>query len=407
MSKIYEIKENQKIIWKMYLALGSFLAIFLSAIDISRDGMFFIVLGILFMVIAGPKDIKDDFIEFNKHSYVYAIITIAYTVYFSINTDQLYFKANRIPFAIYFMVFLGYTLVNKGQEILCDSRKILFWVLLFFEMCAVVNGVISYVPGQRVSFAYMNAILEGDAVIYMLLLAVLFIDEGRAKLLAFGVSFMMVILTGNRMTLVELLVILVVVLFLRRQEIAKVIKGNPKKAKIIAAFAGTMIIIALVVLHNTVYLLMLGVAQRVVDVTSNDVSSAYRLFALQSVLSFVPDGNMCDILFGRGCMQGYYRLIDYAEPFAEFATQIGPVENTFVSLLYDYGIAAFVLYLGTFIKALITIWKYRHKDIWKEAVLVVYVMFASAFVDMQYWPNMCFLLFTTIGIFLGNIKKFE
>ncbi|SFP37744.1 O-antigen ligase like membrane protein [Butyrivibrio proteoclasticus] len=123
--------------------------------------------------------------------------------------------------------------------------------------------------------------------------------------------------------------------------------------------------------------------------TGGALSITNALFIKDTITPFLS-GRKREILFGRGLLVSRYHLPDNCD-------------NTFSSMLYEFGALSFILYLAAFITAIVVIVRCKDKLAKKQAILVLIMMFGSMFYAMEHWTNVIYLIYTGIGILLGRI----
>ena len=123
--------------------------------------------------------------------------------------------------------------------------------------------------------------------------------------------------------------------------------------------------------------------------TGGALSLTNALFIKDTITPFLS-GRKRELLFGRGLMVSRYHLTDSCD-------------NTFSSMLYDFGAMAFILYLTAFIAAIVVIIRCKDRLAQKQALLVLIMMFGSMFYAMEHWTNVIYLIYTGIGMLMGRI----
>ncbi len=115
-----------------------------------------------------------------------------------------------------------------------------------------------------------------------------------------------------------------------------------------------------------------------------------RLLYIKTIIPAYLDGTTSQKLFGRGPLAIRQDLQEMSE-------------NTFATLLYDYGVIALILYVGFLLFVVYKCIKTTDSDTRKVAIMTCMIMILSAFLSVEYWGNIGFILFSCIGIFLYRI----
>lgn len=115
------------------------------------------------------------------------------------------------------------------------------------------------------------------------------------------------------------------------------------------------------------------------------------------IVGIIPEslsGSFVQIFLGRG----FFSSRIEAPAFCE---------NTFCGFLYDFGLPAFLLYVGVILYAIVILIKRKDTYIRRQALIVIIMLVGSAFYSMEIWPNIMFLIYTAIGILLGRYVSEE
>ena len=131
----------------------------------------------------------------------------------------------------------------------------------------------------------------------------------------------------------------------------------------------------------------------VILLLKRDALHLKNIVAIKGILPAYLEGGMMGKIFGRG------QLAAHAVVSEDY------YENTFVTLLYDYGMLIFGLYMTAFIFAILMIIKTKDALLRKQAILVCVILAISSLFSMQYWSNSFFLIWTVIGALLGRYDQ--
>ena len=114
-----------------------------------------------------------------------------------------------------------------------------------------------------------------------------------------------------------------------------------------------------------------------------------NILAIKGIIPACWGNGRMTLLFGHGQLAAHYAVEEYSE-------------NTFATLLYDYGLITFLVYVLVFVFAVVLLIKSRDRLLRKQAILVCVMLAVSAIFTMQYWSNIIFLIWSGIGILLGR-----
>ncbi|WP_026510167.1 hypothetical protein [Butyrivibrio sp. LC3010] len=116
----------------------------------------------------------------------------------------------------------------------------------------------------------------------------------------------------------------------------------------------------------------------------NNITSFWR------ILPIYLQGGIRNILLGRGMLQAHDIVEDYSF-------------NTFSSLLFDFGLIAFVFYVGLLVYAIVLIIRSKDVALRNMAILTCVTLIVSALHFLIYSVNAAFIVYLVVGMFMGNI----
>ena len=120
-----------------------------------------------------------------------------------------------------------------------------------------------------------------------------------------------------------------------------------------------------------------------------NVPDITNLIAIKGIIPYFFDSTVIEKFLGHGQLAAHYSVEDFSE-------------NTFVTLLYDYGAVVFIMYAAAMLFAVVLTIKSKDKILKKQAILVIVMLVFSVAFSMQYWSNIFFLIWTSIGAMLGR-----
>lgn len=406
--------------WSNYLYIGMAVAIVLSLVDATRDGFYQIFLVLIFFASTGVKDNIKNIKAYICNYPLLGTAVVIWTTFFSINTTSI--VSNRYAITAYLVVFAGFCISSLGDKDVKSAMNKL-WLLLFaLETIGVIKYLITHDFSSRMFLFFLNPIAEGDVAIVLTMISLFYIDNIKKKLAGIVVAFAVVI-TGSLRLAMGILVLLLVIYGISKHKIIleMIKKGIEKSGKKIVIISTALVVAVIAVSAMIILKCNLGMfemlyarylrafASLTKDVYLNnygDLSYRVRVTAIDQALNAFRQGRKLERLLGHGMLSGYYTikpamtlLLKVQEEYA------GPIENAFIALLSDYGILAFILYFGVYVSGIYSLIKTRVKSIRVSSAFVVVIMTLSAFIDMEYWINLAFLLWIFIGIYLGTLVK--
>ncbi|WP_026523808.1 hypothetical protein [Butyrivibrio sp. MB2005] len=412
------MKSNNSVLWKDYLGLGLLVSIIISLLDYSRDGYLHIALVIAFIFLSGLKESVRLLISFiRKHPIIVVLMGIL-TVYFRIFSRTEPFS-DKFSVSVYLLIFSGYVIGNVSDNI--KENYVLVWkALMVLSVMALFHYVQVFQNGERMSAAFQNPVLEADAMIVLLLISVLYIDNVYMKIAGIVIANVCIVLTSVRVCMIMAFFIVILYVFIHRDIVVdrvRTIDSNKRNVLIVGVVICGLLLG--VVFRNALFNIFVitvtrfGALFRVIKgdfSLGNDYSIGTRVLAIREILKLYPEGTIIEMLLGRGQLHGYYAIknsmseLTGVNAASEYA---GPIENTLLSILYDYGLLSAALYAVVFIKISISAIISKDNTIRRVAIFSFCMIVLSLFVDMEYWMNLSFVLFTGIGIYIGATDKFN
>ncbi|WP_196808668.1 O-antigen ligase family protein [Butyrivibrio sp. AC2005] len=408
--------DNKETIWRDYLGIGLLASVIISLLDYSRDGYLHIALVITFLFIAGLKDSLYILLSFIRKYTVFFVLVMILTIYFRFfsRTEPL---SDKFALSAFLLVFFGYIigLMNDGNN---EIYSLMWKALMVLGVAALFHHAQVFQNGERMSMAFQNPVLEADAMIAFLLISILYIDNMRQKIAGIALSSVCIVLTSVRVCMIMAFFIILFFLLLHRDIIKKrILQTDCKRRRLLLGVVIICILLLIFIYKDSCFKILIlttsrfGALFRVLKgdfSLGNDYSIGTRVLAIREILRLYPKGSIIELLLGRGQLHGYYAIknsmaeLTGINAASEYA---GPIENTFLSILYDYGLCSFILYAIVFIKVIISAIVDKNGSVRKAAIFSMCIIILSLFVDMEYWMNLSFVLFSGIGIYLGIKDK--
>ncbi|SFV03160.1 hypothetical protein [Butyrivibrio sp. INlla21] len=407
--------------WSNYLYIGMAVAVALSWIDATRDGFYQILPILILFALTGVKDNIKNIKAYFFNYPLFGVAVFLWTVFFSINRTSTI--SNRYAITACLVVFAGFCISMSGDKEVKGAMNKLWLLLFVLEAIGVIKYLVIHDFSSRMLLFFLNPIAEGDVAIVLALISLFYVDNIKKKIVGIVLSFAVVI-TGSLRLAMGILVLLLVIYGISKRKlfcemIKKRVEKNGKRFCVVSAVLAVVAIIAIfsvIILKGSLSLLdmlytryLRAFASLTKDVYLNrygDLSYRVRVTAIDQALNAFRQGRKLERLLGHGMLSGYYTikpamtlLLKVQEEYA------GPIENAFIALLSDYGILAFILYFGVYVSAIYSLIKTRTRSVRVSSAFVVVIMTLSAFIDMEYWINLAFLLWIFIGIYLGTLVK--
>ncbi|WP_026510178.1 hypothetical protein [Butyrivibrio sp. LC3010] len=408
--------------WTDYLYIGIAFAVLLSMKDEYRDGFLEIILVSLFFVVTGLKNNISNLFAFIKKHSIFAVLTVMWMLYF-LFIEHASNISYRYSLSIFFIVFAGYSIAvsTKGELTVVFNR---LWMILFVTL---LIGTLDYFVvhdfSDRMHMAFLHPIAEGNAALVLAFVSLFYVKDKRKMIAGTILSALIMIIAQLRHVSALLLVLLVIFVVINWHGI-KAFFWNSVLHSIKGRIMWSILFLLLVIL-----VLFISIKGTTIEVIENLINRFAVMFAainkdvylnyygdkgfrnrvadLDFAINVWRNGNLQHSIFGGGMLYTYSIIKPLAALFLGITGDTaGPVENSFISLLSDYGMAAFILYTSCFISAISTSIKSKIKSVRTISLLVAFIMLVSAFSDMIYWINIAFLIFVLIGVYLGELAEY-
>lgn len=410
-------------IWENYVPWAFALGILLSLINYTFDAFYQVVLlGVFFIASDFTENLKC-LVEFIRKHLIFAVLSVFTFIHLCLIESGLSRSALMVVM-IDGVLFAGYRLAQKGKTVVDINQK--KYVILASALFAIgliwyfqgTNATILYFPvaktyydiePNRYSGFFMASIPCAVACCIYLLIISAFVKNDKIKLPLLLFGMIVLFLTITRMTIIiTLFSLLFYALFIRKltyKDIKRIFKSNKE--------INLLIIILIVILiffrkDKILQYIQKIVARFSIMSANKDWSVSYRVWVYKTFPSLIKRNNVLNFLLGNGMLKATETLRTLPGATQGFSC---PVENTYLSLMYDFGFVAFALYFAATLKILISLFKDR--DFYHRTVYLICLsmMAVSVTSDIEYWPNISVLLFCYIGIGLGftdhrdNIKE--
>ena len=414
-----EMKERL-VAWSDYIYIGMALAVMMSARDEYRDGFSQMIMVAAFFVLSGFETNLKLLTQFIKRFPLYAALTVVWTLYFGVFNRGEYISY-RYAITVFFIVFAGYAISALGSETIKAGMEKLWMLITVLLLTGLVNYIIVHEFKSRLRLFFLHPIPESDTAILLAVISLFFIDDRLKKLIGITVSFLVVVLSASKSTIAELAVLLVIYVFLKRNNILDLFKNAGLRScvkGIIAALGIVLLCVGLFALNSKAGIDSFdNIGTRVNKAMESLTKDCYldyygahsvrnRIASADQIMDIIREHSASELLLGGGMLSGYYSLRHIAMILTSSkGANAGPVENAFLSHYSDYGLLAFVLYLAVFISSIYSGVITKNYTLRIHAISVMMVMAHGLFGDMQYWMSVAFPVLLFIGMYLNELYK--
>jgi len=403
-------------IWESYLVWGMAFATLLSLIDYSHDGFAHVILLLAFICYTGVLENFIVFVQFIRRHSIFIVAIVLWIIYFNKRITSPI--SNRMPWMVLFVVFGGYRIVQLGKEALSRALSL----ITFFLGCTVVLGFFWKLSGNnpilpyfsaanayyqdywnRMSSIYMQPVPAGCIFLCFTLLCFLFVKNIYWRIGGTVIGFIALWSSSTRSAFLLACFLLLLYLFVNKDSLIKKQNDSPNISRtdrvVVVGCVTLLLIIAYIFKGNIIDTAQLFV-YRMQTFNTSEAGIFYRILAWKKTILDYPNGSIVELIMGRGVLQSYCMLAS-PEGLLQLYEHAGPVENTFINILYDFGLMGFGIYVYMTISAIISI--FRSKDIYirNVAIILIALIGMSATYDLEYWLNTAFLIFSISGVYLG------
>ncbi len=403
------------------MPLGLALAVIITMLDMINYSFYQIFLVGVFFVATGVKKNARTLVEFTKRFPVYVGMTVVWTVYFSVFHITAP-KSGSFAITVFCIVFAGYCVAKEGEESIRGGLEAMWGLLFGLIAISIVNFVLTEFEDQRIFFFFQNTNIEGYAMVAFLCISLMFIVDKRYKVAGTVLAVIGIACTASKGCILVAGLLLICYSIVNCKRAIFTIKNADKKTWFILAGILVLAISAIFVFREKIvevlgnaFLRMEQMNTDIEHILATSSSATYysstnaRFFNAILALELYPEGSIVDLILGRGELQQYFYAIKpvMEKLFGITGDGAGPAENTFLSLLHDFGLFSFAFYGTIFISAIVNLIRSQDRTIKKMSVLLISMIMLSMMVDMEYWVNDFFFILIFTGIYLRRIVEAE
>ena len=214
-------------------------------------------------------------------------------------------------------------------------------------------------------------------------------------------------LTGTRMAWIAIAISFAVGLFIyiRDRGWSRFMAMNKRRRLYATALVGVVILVF------AMTLLLSPAGKMIIERTINnpiskDSSANYRVFVFGILLRVFSGNTMLQKVLGSGYSSGNQALWNDEEYLNSHSKNAWPVDNGYLSVLYDFGILGIIIVILIALAAIRIVLdkkSERHDIIISLLLLLLGVTMASY--DMLYFTNISYIVFIFVGMVLGIYDK--
>ena len=312
-------------------------------------------------------------------------------------------------------LYMGFKISQKDKKNNCLIAFIIILTIIAIVSMIFhflqINPLINYFPAAgvfanstRMSLIFVHPIPAATIFTVYILLCVFFIENKIAKICTTILGVLILFFTGSRSCMLSFLISIIfycVMYLIKHKNCVKAI--NSKKTAMITFFLFfflIIIIISIPSLRNQAQSMLNRITSSKEELGNN----FYRFMAWKLMLSTVWPSNGWKLRFlgvgNQTCLITMQLFQSEEMILAGAGVQAGTVDNTYLSLLYDYGLLAFILMIFGIIYIIYKILKGNDKQM-KIAIIIFNLQLCAISFDMQYWSSISFIALYFMGYLLG------
>jgi len=402
-------------LWEDYLAWGFGFAIILSLIDYNKDSFASACLVILFCLITDTKENLQIFFRFLKEKFIFFFVVIISTVHFLML--QPAYPSHRMPITVFLLVYVGYRLAVDTQKRLILSLKKMGIIVvasvlmgLFWHMKGQ-NDIVPYFPYanavywsdiSRLCSVYVHPLIAACIIMSCTILLLGLVKNIVYKTVLVMISSLAILFTMTRMAIMVFFLCLLVYFIAFGSFRTVTVYIHKQNIKVALAWAGVVLIVILgmTICKRGVFIdLFVKLINRFRGIASG--GNVYRWDAWNTLAHNIIKRPWRQVICGSGATAGYSFLDTNEWMIAKHGEWSGPVDNMYLSVLYDYGVIGFISLLSISISVVLVFFRSKDKLQRVVALALIAIFLQSLTADFQYWPNIAFVMFVLCGIHLG------
>lgn len=405
-----------------FIFWGAILSVVLNMYD--NDGYHKYQVGLVafFCIFYGPNSIVNEFVTFVRR-YVWMAVVFGIWVLQAYFNGTSFFNGGLRMLSIYLIIFIGYYIAKRKSESYIQSSVNRLWILLWgatsYGLFAhfTKNNPLMYCserfvkyaqPFTRMTSAFVHPI---PCATFVLLFVIFTLTSNRnigIKVVSLFVGMAGLIFTFTRSAWLVCLITICVLYFPQ-------IKTLLQKAKIRKKTAWTtlsLLIVGIVIVplfSERLSDIMFLINNRLFsEALSEDMSFLWRASSIRILLQESFRRGPVSILFGNG-FSSAARLLQGMTFGSAFSYNVATADNTYFSILFDFGVVGIVLFVIWFRQLLYLLHRCKTGTYKSIVMATLALMLMGIFYEEFYWCNIGFLVFVFIGIILGGaeLKKRE
>lgn len=412
---------NKKNIWNIYFIFTvlweAFLVLMIKPMTSSYH---FVPFGLFFLASGLKENFKLIFHLIKKYYYL-VILLFIWIIYFGI-----FSVSSRILFFFVLCVLSGYFVSKYGNiEIAARYAIVILTPIIMISIILhilQINPLLERFPAANV---FSNFTLTRLASIFShpipaacvfgmyTFICLFYIKNIWIKSLVCFLGVIALFLTGSRSTILAYVISMVIYLVIYCVRYFSDFKSkiNLKSASLL--IVGIIVGILIFSKIPSVNIYVQQIMYRFNNINNEINNGFYRFIAWKTMMNNVwPSNSWIIRLFGAGnqsCLAAMQTLgneaIANSVSWAEGAgMQVGTVDSTYFSLLYDYGLLSLCLMLAGIVCVGYKMIVGDQEQTKIAAILFAFQLSAISF-DMQYWSSISFIALFFMGFLLGIFKK--
>lgn len=254
-----------------------------------------------------------------------------------------------------------------------------------------VDNLSNIYPYRCASF-FVHPVTCASFLIYGFWLVYFFVNNSKYKYIFITMIIFSLYATGSRSSWIAL-AITIIIYFIRN------IKPSISYKTILKSFIG--VIIGIVFLNtNTGSNMINSIIQRFSNVQS--FSYSQRLGSIEYIINrFFEKSSLFQLLFGHGQKGAYDAMLETTIAIPGFFT----TDNTYLTILYDYGLVVFISVIIFLFIILRTIFKTKDKVELCLSIILLSQAISSFFFEFTLFMNIAFFNFFYIGLWISRHSK--
>ena len=392
-----------------FLFWGLCLSVILNMFDNTRYYIFQLIFIGIYLFILGINGSLKILVDFIRKHLLLVLAFCAWTI-LALFQSSIYSSLRILSF--FALIFMGYLIVvkNQLQGLVISLRRI--GILLFIS---VLYGLVAFFlktnpfmflserfetytrSFTRITSVFVHPI---PCATFFILALIIILTIGKNKIyttIASIICLAGIIYTFSRSAWASALIVMLIIYYpkIKKLCVAHKLKKNTLIFLIIA-FLG-ICLLAIIYRNALAETINLVVQRLFKEDLSSDMSFTWRISSIGIIANQSINSGPVGFLFGHGVESGS-QFLTRMHFGSLFSYNVGAVDNSYISVLYDLGIVGLGFIIALIIVTAVLMFRFQNRYCKIISYIMIVLLIMAFFYEELYWCNSGYLFFSFAGI---------